>query len=222
MIDLIESMTARLLWETKAVRVSLDSPFKLTSGNYSPIYVNCRALISDAPAMDIISAFCHWIHVENALEADLIAGGETAGIPFAAYIAHRLAKPMVYVRKSPKQHGMGSVVEGTVRIGQSVLLIEDLITDGGSKEKFVSGLRENGLIVNHCLVIFDREQGGADFLNSMGVSLHHLCTMSAAIQSWVKMDLVKDSEKDEILFYINNPKGWHEKRGFHFIEDITS
>jgi len=132
MENLIKNIITRLLLETQAAKISVDKPFQLVSGNYSPIYINCRILISNAAAMDLITACIHWLYVGYNINADIIAGGETAGIPFASFVAQRLSKPMIYVRKKPKGYGMGSSVEGSIEKGQRVLLVEDLITDGGS------------------------------------------------------------------------------------------
>lgn len=219
MENLITNIVAKLLWETQAVKISVATPFRLVSGNYSPIYINCRSLISNPVAMDLISAAIHWWYVNHKIEADVVAGGETAGIPFAAYVAQRLAKPMVYVRKKSKGYGLGSSVEGSLTKGQRVLLVEDLITDGGSKEAFILGLRNSGAVVKDCIVVFDREQGGRDFLKNLGVTLHTLCTMGNAIQAGIQAKIISSSQKKEIYDYIRNPKRWHDKRGITFKED---
>lgn len=205
MENIIKNMVAQLLWKTQAVKISVDEPFKLVSGNYSPIYINCRSLISSPVAMDLISAAVHWWCDNFKIKTDVIAGGETAGIPFAAYVAQKLSKPMVYVRKQPKGHGLGSSVEGSIQKGQKVLLIEDLITDGGSKENFIAGLRNDGAEVTDCMVIFDREQGGEAFLKNLGVTLHALCTMSSVIQAGLDKKIISNEDKEEIQEYLSTP-----------------
>lgn len=213
MENLIKDIVARLLWETQAVRISTEEPFKLVSGNYSPIYINCRNLISNEVAMDLITASIHWWSVNHNLAVDVIAGGETAGIPFAAFVAQRLSKPMVYVRKRPKGYGMSSPVEGLIEKGQRVLLVEDLITDGGSKEGFILGLRDAGAIVEHCMVVFDRQQGGADFLKGLGVTLHALCTMNVVLKIMIESGLMSEAQEREIQEYLLDQEVWHKKRG---------
>ncbi|WP_420264488.1 orotate phosphoribosyltransferase [Candidatus Magnetominusculus dajiuhuensis] len=207
---------ARLLWETGAVKVSVERPFQLASGNFSPLYINCRALISNAATMDVITAMSHYLCASKGLIFDIVAGGETAGIPFASYISGRLSKPMVYIRKKPKGYGMGSLVEGVLKEGDRVLLVEDLITDGKSKEGFISAIRGAKAEIGHTLVVFDREQGGREFLNSLNVELHPLCTLKGAIADWSKMELIPEDTKKEIESYLENPQGWHEKRGLGF------
>ena len=216
MEDLIKKIVATLLWETQAVKISVDKPFQLASCNFSPIYINCRSLISHPVAMDLICAAIHWCYVYKKLKADVIAGGETAGIPFAAYVAQRLSKPMVYVRKQPKGYGLGSSVEGSLAEGQRVFLVEDLITDGGSKEAFILGLRNAGAVVEHCLAVFDREQGGKAFLSNMGVTLHGLCNLKLAIEVGVKSQKISETSKQEVDNYLRDQKEWHAMRGLEW------
>lgn len=216
MEELIKNLIAKLLWETQAVKINVTEPFKLASGNYSPIYINCRSLISHPVAMDLISAGIHWWVVNYKLKIDILAGGETAGIPFAAYAAQKLAKPMVYVRKQPKGYGIGSSVEGSLEKEQHVLLVEDLITDGGSKEAFILGLRNAGAIVEDCLVVFDREQGGRDFLKNMGVNLHGLCNMQHALEVGINSKTISAASREEVDKYLLDQKGWHVLRGLEW------
>ncbi|MCK4826010.1 hypothetical protein KA005_60240, partial [bacterium] len=102
-------LAALMLWDAEAIMVNLDEPFKLVSGNYSPIYVNCRRVISDPTFMSMFTAIAQLIWKREGIQVNVIAGGETAGIPFAAYLARSLSIPMVYVRKSKKVHGIASL-----------------------------------------------------------------------------------------------------------------
>src|SRR5580704_14172745 len=138
--------TARILLETEAVLFQPDNPFTFTSGRLSPVYVDCRRLISFPRArrklMDMGAAL---IERRVGFESlDVIAGGETAGIPFAAWIADRLALPMQYVRKKPKGFGRNARIEGHVTEGARTLLVEDLASEGSSKANFIVALREAG------------------------------------------------------------------------------
>src|SRR3546814_6580772 len=116
---------------------------------------------------------------------DVIAGGETAGIPFAAWIAERMSLPMIYVRKQPKGFGRMAQIEGDLREGQRVLLVEDLASDGGSKIAFCNALRQAGAAVNHTLVVFHYGifPEGVDRLRAMAVRLHGLATWADAIET---------------------------------------
>ena len=173
-------LTARMLLEIRAVHFRSDEPYKLTSGLASPVYIDCRKLISypavRAALMDFACA--KLLRDAGFARFDAVAGGETAGIPFAAWIAERLALPMLYVRKQPKGFGRDAQIEGALAEGARVLLVEDLTTDGGSKLRFAEALRTAGAEVAHTFVIFyygvfPQTERGA---RRARAALHHLAT----------------------------------------------
>lgn len=173
-------LTARMLLEIQAVHFRADEPYTFTSGLASPVYIDCRKLISypriRSTLMDMAVAK---LQRDAGFEAfDAVAGGETAGIPFAAWIADRLELPMQYVRKKPKGFGRDARIEGAISDGQRVLLVEDLTTDGGSKVGFADALREAGAEVAHTLVVFyyDIFKDTPERLRQSGLQLHHLAT----------------------------------------------
>src|SRR3990172_4507626 len=144
-------LVAKLLWEAGAVKVNLKEPFRLVSGNCSPVYIDCRKLISDPHSMRIITTlFCDVIE-QNKIRVDVVAGGESAGIPFASFLAKELGKPLVYVRKKNKSYGTEPLVEGNPGKSCWIILVEDLITDGLSKLGFIESLKSTGNKVEHCL-----------------------------------------------------------------------
>ena len=149
-------LTARMLLEIGAVHFNAEEPFTLASGLPSPTYIDCRKLISHPRIRSTLMDFLAVTVMRDAgFEAfDNIAGGETAGIPFAAMVAERMALPMTYVRKKPKGYGRNARIEGDMTPGQRVLLVEDLTTDGGSKLSFVDAIRETGATCAHTAVIF--------------------------------------------------------------------
>lgn len=173
-------LTARMLWEIEAVNFMQDEPFKLASGQLSPVYIDCRKLISYPRIRSTLMDFLTITVMRNAgFEAfDNIAGGETAGIPFAALVAERMALPMTYVRKKPKGYGKNAQIEGAMTEGERVLLVEDLTTDGGSKLSFVDAIRDTGATCGHTAVIFYYGifPETIKTLSDHGVDLHHLCT----------------------------------------------
>ena len=152
----IAKATAAMLLEIEAVHVNARDPFILTSGAASPVYIDCRKLISFVRIRSALMGFASSVLAEDAgFEAfDSVAGGETAGIPFAAFLAERLALPMQYVRKKPKGFGRNAQIEGDLPDGSNVLLVEDLATDGGSKLLFADALREAGVEVKGLIAIF--------------------------------------------------------------------
>jgi len=173
-------LTARMLLEIKAVHFRRDEPYKLTSGLASPVYIDCRKLISYPAVRSTLMDFACAKLLRNAGFArfDAIAGGETAGIPFAAWIAERLGLPMLYVRKKPKGFGRDAQIEGAMAEGARVLLVEDLATDGGSKLRFAEAVRTAGGEVAHTFVVFfygvfARSEA---VLLEHGLKLHYLAT----------------------------------------------
>ena len=144
-------LVAKMLWEIKAVHFRADEPYKLASGMASPVYIDCRKLISYPRIRSTVMDFAAATVLREAgfEEFDVIAGGETAGIPFAAMLAERLALPMIYVRKAPKGHGRNAQIEGHMPEGARVLVIEDLTTAGGSMFTFIDAIRAAGGVVDH-------------------------------------------------------------------------
>ena len=142
----IAELTARMYLDTGAVRFMTDKPFIFTRGWASPVYNDSRWLMSFPDVRSTLMDFAV-ATIERDIgrdKIDAVAGGETAGIPFAAWVADRMHLPMQYVRKKPKGFGRGAQIEGQLIPGQRVLLVEDLATDGKSKVNFVKALREAG------------------------------------------------------------------------------
>ena len=134
-----------------------DEPFTFTSGLRSPVYIDCRRLISFPRARRKADGYGRrLIERHTGFESlDAIAGGETAGIPFAAWIADRLSLPMLYVRKQPKGFGRNAQIEGELNEGARILLVEDLASEGTSKLNFVRAIRQAGGVIDHAFVIFN-------------------------------------------------------------------
>ncbi len=150
---------------------------------------------------------------EAGFEAfDNVAGGETAGIPFAAMVAERLALPMTYVRKKPKGYGRNARIEGAMSEGERVLLIEDLTTDGGSKLSFVDAIRETGASCGHTSVIF--YYGIFDEtipnLREHGVELSYLCTWWDVLAEARAQGAFDAETLDEVEAFLKAPRAWQD------------
>ena len=144
---------AEILIDIGAISIRTDAPFTSTSGKKSPVYVDCRRIISFPKERQKLMKMALQV-LENTIPFDAIAGGETAGIPFAAWISELMSLPMIYVRKKPKGFGQNKRIEGLIKPNQNILLVEDLATDGGSKMSFVNAIREAGGNCTTCFVIF--------------------------------------------------------------------
>src|SRR5437764_15072536 len=213
----IAELTAKMLLEVEAVRFMEDKPFIFTSGWASPVYTDCRRLISFPRVRKTLIDFGAWTVLRDAgfEQFDTVVGGETAGIPFAAWMSDRLELPMQYVRKKSKGFGRNAQIEGHLREGQRVLLVEDLTTDGRSKVNFCKALRDAGARVEHCFVLFfyDIYPESRTILTELGVTLHYLATwwdILAVAKGTNKFDpeLLAQAEK-----FMHDPAGWSKAHG---------
>ncbi|WP_163850956.1 orotate phosphoribosyltransferase [Pseudooceanicola aestuarii] len=214
--DEIARLSAAMLLDIGAVHFNAEEPFTLASGLPSPTYIDCRKLISYPRIRSALMDFMAVTVMRNAgLEAfDVIAGGETAGIPFAALVAERMALPMAYVRKKPKGYGRNARIEGVVNEGENVLLVEDLTTDGGSKLSFVDAIREAGGQCGHTAVIFfyDIFPDTRKNLAEHGIELHHLCTWWDVLAEARRRDSFAAETLEEVETFLKAPRAWQEAR----------
>jgi orotate phosphoribosyltransferase len=213
----IAETTARMLLEVKAVLFWDAKPFIFTSGWASPVYIDCRKLIFYPRIRAQLIDFAAATLARDAgyEQFDVIAGGETAGIPYAAWLAERLALPMQYIRKKPKGFGRNAQIEGDLRDGARTLLVEDLTTDGRSKINFCNALREAGAVVEHVYVNFyyDIFPQSKQTLAELGVRLHYLATW------WDVLSVVKNdaylgaAQIAEVEKFLNAPAEWSAAHG---------
>jgi orotate phosphoribosyltransferase len=204
--------TSRILLETKSVLFSPEKPFTFTSGRVSPVYIDCRRLISFPRArrqlMDMGTRL-----VERAVgyeSIDAVAGGETAGIPFAAWIAERMALPMLYIRKKPKGFGRNAQIEGEMADGARVLLVEDLASEGTSKLNFIKAIREAGGRIGHAFVIFHYgifPQSVAS-LAAEQVQLHALATWWDVLEVAERLGYFAPGQFAAVKAFLDDPEGW--------------
>ncbi|MDG3575324.1 orotate phosphoribosyltransferase [Rhizobium sp. YJ-22] len=213
----VAELVAKMLWEIKAVHFSADKPYKLSSGMMSPVYIDCRKLISYPRIRSAIMDFAAATVLRQAgfEQFDVVAGGETAGIPFAAFLAERLGLPMIYVRKQPKGHGRNAQIEGHLPEGARVLVIEDLTTAGGSMFKFIDAIRDAGATVDHGIAlfyygIFPEAQQRFD---KGGVKLHYLATWRDVLAAARAEKLFDDKTLSEVEAFLDAPLAWSGRNG---------
>lgn len=227
-LALLARQTARILLEIEAITLRPHTPFTLTSGRLAPVYVDCRKVISYPRARRaIIAAATEILYEKIGFEhCDAVAGGETAGIPYAAWLAETTNLPMLYVRKKPKGFGRNAQIEGSFPEGARVLLVEDLSTDGGSKKVFVDALRQAGAVVNHVLVAFHNYFDPTSAARSR--PMHELGVMHHALANWhdVLAVMVEDIQAGDIQAsgsrwdkndleilteYLSAPEAWSDR-----------
>lgn len=217
----IAQNAAKALIETESVLFNAKEPFTLKSGRKSPVYIDCRRLVSFVKERnELMNHAAHMLTSDiGADHIDILAGGETAGIPYGAFISDRMNKPMIYVRKEPKGYGRMAQIEGVLPEKNdngkkpNVILIEDLQTDGGSKKIFVEALREAGAKVEHAFVVFHYGifDASEKNMNDLGITLHALTTWwdvlnVAKTNHYFDADTLKSVES-----FLNNPIKWQDE-----------
>jgi orotate phosphoribosyltransferase len=204
---------AQALLDTGAFKVSLEPLFTWTSGIKSPVYCDLRSLNSNVEVRrQVVDAFVEMI---SADEVDVVAGTSTAGISWAAWVAEKLGKPMVYVRSKSKEHGTKKRVEGIVTAGQKVLVIEDLISTGGSSVQTVEALREDcEAIVTDVLAINSYEMAkAASAFADLNVKLQTITNYSAILNVAMERGEFDQSQVDTLKDFGADPAGWADRHG---------
>lgn len=206
---------AEILLEIKAVTLSPGKPYRYASGILSPIYTDNRLLMGyPEQRKKIISAMSELME-KRKIKCNVIAGTATAGIPHAAWLADRTGKPMVYVRSEEKQHGKQNKIEGLVQKGWRAVVVEDLISTGGSSVETVRGLREAGLEAEDIVAIFTYNMKAAtDKFLAEKISLFALTDFATLINVAAKKKYITEQEKETALEWNQDPQGWGKKMGF--------
>ncbi len=206
---------AENLLKREAVKVSVEPPFTWTSGIKSPIYCDNRKMISFVEERKaVVDAFKAMIK-EKGLTFDVIGGTATAAIPWAAFLAHELDVPMVYIRPKKKEHGAGKQIEGALEPGKKVLIVEDLISTGGSSVKAAEAVREEGqCIVEDILAIvtWDFDKSKTAFAEG-NLNMHTLTDFAHIVTSAGEIGSITAEQQETVLGFASDPAGWGEKMG---------
>ena len=218
----VSSKVAEMLLSTESIAVYKDKPFVFVSGRISPVYIDCRKLLSFAAEREyIVTALAKMAENDIGLaNFDVVAGGESAGIPYAAFVSHIIKKPMIYIRKQPKGYGGTKQIEGILEAGKRVMLVEDLITDGLSKLRFNIGIRGAGAKMTHCLCVFDyasdrlNQHEGKINLAKNDISLHVLANWDDVLDTGTSKNYFTEEQKSQIIDFLNDPENWGRKMNF--------
>jgi orotate phosphoribosyltransferase len=209
--------TAKILLDIKAVLFNADKPFIFTSGWASPVYIDCRKLIAFTEQRRAVIRMAKEMLVSRVGEGafDAVAGGETAGIAYAAWLAEAMNLPMLYVRKQPKGFGRMAQIEGSFDEGARVLLVEDLASDGKSKIKFADALRQAGAKVDHSFVVFHYGifKSIHQTMQEAQLDLHALCTWWDMLQAARESGYFESRTLDEVEKFLNGPEAWSAAHG---------
>jgi orotate phosphoribosyltransferase len=206
---------AKILLDINAVTLSPQKPYKFVSGIFSPIYCDNRLLMSyPEKRKKIIDYFAEVIKERN-LDFDIIAGIASSGIPYASWLAEKLGKPMIYIRKKSKVHGKENLIEGKLERNQKVIIIEDLISTGGSSVSGVEAVRDQGGVVEYCLAIFtyEMEKAKENFRNA-NCELISLSNFTNLIEIASENNYIKHEDKTKTLEWNKDPQNWGKKMGF--------
>ncbi len=208
----ISKEIAEILLELEAVKLSPRDPFTWASGLRSPIYCDNRITLSHPEERNFIARSLMDL-VPDWEKIDVVAGVATAGIPYASILAHMTEKPLIYVRSSHKKHGRQNVIEGYCKPGQRAVVVEDLISTGGSSLEAVSRLREAGLEVEDVIAIFtyELEEAHRNF-TEMNVHAHSLSQYNVLIRQAMAMDYITADDLEIVIKWNKSPKNWQNEK----------
>jgi orotate phosphoribosyltransferase len=201
--------TAELLLQIKAIKLEPQQPFTWASGWKSPIYCDNRIILSYPPIRNYIrEQFARQIE-ELYVKPDVIAGVATGAIGIGMLVAEIMNIPFVYVRPEPKGHGRKNQIEGVIEKGQSVVVIEDLISTGNSSLNAVEALLEEKVVVKGMLAIFTYGFKAADnSFKSAGIDLHTLSNYEHLINTALKTNYINTSEAETLKSWREDPSNW--------------
>jgi orotate phosphoribosyltransferase len=206
--------TSAFLLQVKAVKLNNDNPFTWASGRKSPIYCDNRVTLSYPEIRTYIRQ--HFVEIINESfgDVDVIAGVATGGIAQGALVAQELGKPFVYVRSEEKKHGLTNQIEGEIHSGQTVVVIEDLVSTGKSSLIAVKALREKGCIVKGMVAIFTYGLAvAAKNFEDANVELHTLTNYDALVKVACEQEYILEKDLESLKTWRENPELWSKEHG---------
>jgi len=207
-----EKQIAKKLLEIRAVHLRPEEPFTWTSGLRSPIYCDNRMTMSYPEVRKMIAESFAKVIQEKYSEAEVVAGTATAGIPHAAWVADLLGLPMIYVRDKAKGHGRNNQIEGVLKAGQKVVVIEDLISTGGSSIKAADAVKEAGGEVLSVLAIFSYQFAKAEnaFVQA-GYPFETMSNYTALLEQAKEDGILQDEQVNELAQWRLDPESYTAK-----------
>jgi len=214
MPDNIPEKLAKISLAIGAIKLNPEKPFTWASGYKMPLYNDNRLFLGDSEHRSLIAKGFQNLLNKHNVKAEVLAGTATAGIPHATTLADALQLPLIYVRSSAKSHGMGNRIEGPLKPKQQVLVIEDLISTGGSAVSAVQAVREAGGIVNHCFSIFSYGFTEAhDNFKSIDCEMHSILDLSQLLKMSQSTQKMSTKDLETIQSWQKAPFKWAENNG---------
>jgi len=207
----MKGRVAKILLDLEAVILNPKEPFTYASGIKSPIYCDNRVIMSDVGSREKITDYFCTLVKNKGFEFDIVAGTATAGIPHAAWIAQKLQKPMIYVRSGKKGHGRKNQIEGRLSEGEKVLLVEDLISTGGSSLRCIDSIIEAGGDVVACVAIFTYlMEKSMKCFEKAGIPVETLSDLDTLIEIAEQNNYIGSAESEIICRWKSDPENWYE------------
>ena len=208
-MESVEKIVAKQLLDVKAVKLNVENPFTWASGWKSPIYCDNRKILSYPAARKVVYESFVEIINKHFKGVDVIAGVATGAIAYGMLVAEAMGKPFVYVRPKPKDHGTGAQIEGDLPRGAKVVVVEDLISTGGSSLSAVDCLQKSGAVVLGMVAIFIynfiRARRAFEYAN---VELHTLSHYEALLEEAVAENYIKQEDMEVLKQWRINPENW--------------
>lgn len=205
----MEDKAAEILLKLNAVMLRTKPPFRWASGIISPIYTDNRLLMSYPNERTVIINSLVKLIRKNKLQCDGFAATATAGIPWGAWLSQKLAKPMAYVRSESKDHGKENLVEGRIEEGKKYIVVEDLISTGGSSVNTINAVRGKGGTVEGCIAIFTYElEKAQNNFQEANVGLFTLTNFTSLVKTALKRNYINKEQLSHIMDWKKHPEGW--------------
>ncbi len=204
---------ASFLLQIKAIKLNPANPFTWASGLKSPIYCDNRVTLSYPQVRTFIREGFVKMCLDKFGKPDVIAGVATGGIPQGALVAQELGLPFVYVRSEKKSHGMNNQVEGIINSGQSVVIIEDLVSTGKSSLNAVEALREKGAVIKGMLAIFTYGMDvAAENFKKNDCQLYTLTNYNTLVQKAAEESYIREEDLASLMEWKKDPQAWSDAR----------
>lgn len=200
---------AQVLMDCGCLKLSVEKPFTYASGLQGPVYCDNRLILSFPRERTKLMHELSALIKEKSDQSDAVVGVATAGIPHGALVAHLLDRPFLYVRSDKKSHGRQNQVEGHFVAGQEVVMVEDLVNQGGSLAQAVEGVRSSGLRVEQCFCLVDYQmQAAQSVLANHAVKLHSLTDFDSILEAATARKMIESDQGEELRRWQKDPKNW--------------